>query len=130
MLFAGCHPESRNNHEAPVNPTTLRRGIGGEPSSLDPGVASDTFSYEVIRDMYEGLATESADGQILPGVASSWSVDQTGTEYTFNLRHDAKWSNGSPVRAQDFVVAWRRVVDPKLASQVADFFRPIAHAAE
>jgi oligopeptide transport system substrate-binding protein len=129
-LFAGCHPETGNNHEALTNRTTLRRGIGGEPSSLDPGVASDTFSYEVIRDVYEGLATESADGQILPGVASYWSVDQTGTEYTFNLRHDAKWSNGVPVRAQDFIVAWRRVVDPKHASQVADFFRPIAHAAE
>lgn len=130
IILAGCHPENGNNHEAPVDATTLRRGIGGEPSSLDPGVASDTFSYQVIRDVYEGLVTESADGQILPGVASSWSVDQTGTEYTFNLRHDAKWSNGTPVRAQDFVVAWRRVVDPGHASQVADFLRPVAHAAE
>ncbi|MGA2397943.1 MAG: peptide ABC transporter substrate-binding protein [Steroidobacteraceae bacterium] len=130
LLFAGCHPKSGNDHEAPVDVTTLRRGIGGEPSSLDPGVAGDTISYQVIRDLYEGLATESPEGQILPGVASSWSVDSTGTEYTFNLRHDAKWSNGMPVRAQDFVAAWRRVVDPKRASQVADFFRPIAHAAE
>jgi len=108
----------------------LRRGIGGEPSSLDPGVAADTFSYEVIRDLYEGLAAESADGQIVPGVAASWSVDQTGTEYTFNLRHDAMWSNGRPVRAQDFIVAWQRVIDPKHASPLAEFLRPIAHAAE
>jgi oligopeptide transport system substrate-binding protein len=130
MLLAGCHPESGTSNQALVDPTTLRRGIGGEPSSLDPGGASDTFSYEVIRDLYEGLATESADGQILPGVAGSWSVDGTGTEYTFNLRHDAMWSNGRPVRAQDFIAAWRRVIDPKHASALADFLRPIAHAAE
>ena len=130
ILLTACHPKSGVNYESPVDLTTLRRGIGGEPSSLDPGVASDTFSYQVIRDVYEGLVTESSDGQILPGVASSWSVDQTGTEYTFNLRHDAKWSNNSRVRAQDFVIAWRRVVDPKHASQVADFLRPIANAAE
>ena len=130
MILTGCHPENGTSTQALADPTTLRRGIGGEPSSLDPGGASDTFSYEVIRDLYEGLATESADGQIMPGVASSWSVDQTGTEYTFNLRHDAMWSNGRPVRAQDFIVAWRRVIDPKHASPLADFLRPIAHAAE
>ena len=130
MLFAGCHSESEGNHNAPVDPTTLRRGISGEPSSLDPGIATDTFSDEVIRDLYEGLTTESPDGRILPGVAGSWSVDQSGTEYTFNLRHDAKWSNGASVRAQDFVLAWQRVVDPKRASPVADFLRPITHAVE
>ena len=130
ILLAGCHPESGPVNQTLPGHTTLRRGIGGEPSSLDPGSASDTFSYEVIRDLYEGLATESGDGEILPGVASSWTVDQTGTEYTFNLRHDAMWSNGRPVRAQDFIVAWRRVVDPKQASTLADFLRPIAHAAE
>jgi oligopeptide transport system substrate-binding protein len=129
-LAAGCHHKGGTPQAALANPTVLRRGMGGEPSSLDPGAAIDTFSYEVIRDVYEGLATESADGQILPGVASSWTVDPAGTEYTFSLRHNAKWSNGAPVRAQDFVMAWRRVVDPKQASQVADFLRPIEHAAE
>jgi oligopeptide transport system substrate-binding protein len=126
ILVSGCHPESGQDNQVTSDQTTLRRGIGGEPSSLDPGEASDTFSYEVIRDVYEGLVAESADGQIVPGVASSWSVDQAGTQYTFNLRHDAMWSNGQPVRAQDFVLAWRRVVDPKRASALGDNCKAIA----
>jgi oligopeptide transport system substrate-binding protein len=108
----------------------VRRGIGGEPASLDPGEATDTFSFEVIRDLYEGLATELPDGTVVPGVASSWTVNAAGTRYSFQLRTDARWSNGRPVRAQDFVTAWTRVVDPKRASPVADTLRPVAGAAE
>jgi ABC-type oligopeptide transport system substrate-binding subunit len=96
---------------------------------LDPGKAADIFSFEVIRDLYEGLASETPDGAVVPGVAASWTVDATGTEYTFNLRAEAKWSNGARVRAVDFVEAWRRVVDPKRASPVADTLRSIAGAA-
>lgn len=109
--------------------TVLRRGIGGEPASLDPGQAADIFSFEVIRDLYEGLATERADGAVVPGVAISWKIDTSGTQYTFQLRPDAKWSNGERVRADNFVEAWRRVVDPKRASPVADTLRCIAGAA-
>jgi oligopeptide transport system substrate-binding protein len=108
---------------------TLKRGIGGEPASLDPAEAADTFSFEVIRDLYEGLTTEAPDGAVVPGVASSWTVDASGTQYIFQLRHDAKWSNGAPVRAQDFVEAWRRVIDPMHASPVADTLRPISGAS-
>ena len=132
-LFAvqGC-----NSNTGPSAETTrksddavLRRGIGGEPSSLDPGEAADTFSFEVIRDLYEGLTTEAPDGAVVPGVASSWTVNASGTQYTFQLRPDAKWSNGTRVRAKDFVEGWRRVVDPRRASPVADTLRPVAGAA-
>src|SRR5580692_948172 len=53
----------------------LRRGISGEPSSLDPATATDTFSSQVIQDLYEGLTRESSSGEVIPGVASSWDVD-------------------------------------------------------
>ncbi len=122
---SGAGPETPRKSVAQV----LRRGIGGEPASLDPGIATDTFSFEVIRDLYEGLATELPDGTVVPGVASSWTVNATGTEYRFQLRPEARWSNGMRVRAKDFVDAWRRVVDPKRASPVADTLRPVAHAA-
>ena len=126
----GCNsntgPSADKSHDSNV---VLRRGIGGEPASLDPGKAADIFSFEVIRDLYEGLASETPDGAVVPGVAASWTVDATGTEYTFNLRAEAKWSNGARVRAVDFVEAWRRVVDPKRASPVADTLRSIAGAA-
>jgi len=130
--MCGCDAKTGRSaeHEHRGDPELLRRGIDGEPATLDPGQAVDAFSFEVIRDLYEGLVTESADGALQPGVAESWTVDPTGTEYTFQLRHDAKWSNGRAIRAQDFVIAWRRVVDPKRASPVADLLRPIAGAAE
>jgi oligopeptide transport system substrate-binding protein len=132
LTLASCDSKSGRPFEdsPPINSELLRRGIGGEPSTLDPGQADDVFSFDVIRDLYEGLTTESAAGAVEPGVASRWSVDPTGTKYTFLLRGDAKWSNGQSVRAQDFVSAWRRVVDPTRASPVADLLRPIAHASE
>jgi oligopeptide transport system substrate-binding protein len=108
----------------------LRRGLAGEPASLDPAGASDNFSFQVLHDLYEGLTLESANGEVIPGVASSWSVDQTGTEYTFHLRGDARWSNGKPVRAQEFVFAWRRVLEPSRGSQVSDDLRLISGAPE
>jgi oligopeptide transport system substrate-binding protein len=109
---------------------TLRRGIAGEPASLDPAAAADNFSFQVLQDLYEGLTFESPTGQILPAVATSWTTDKTGTEYTFYLRDSARWSNGEPVRAQQFVLAWRRVLDPARGSQVSDDLRLIANAPE
>ena len=136
LIFTFTVVEGCGQSRVPNAPThrsdysVLRRGIGGEPASLDPGQAADTFSFEVIRDLYEGLTSELPDGTVVPGVASSWKIDQTGTRYTFQLRPDARWSNGAKVRAMDFVQAWRRVVDPQRASPVADTLRPIAGAAE
>lgn len=132
MTLAACDSKSGHSfrNSSPIDSQLLRRGIGGEPATLDPGQADDVFSFDVIRDLYEGLATETAEGAVQPGVASEWSVDPTGTKYTFLLRGDAKWSNGENVRAQDFVSAWRRVVDPTRASPVADLLRPVAHASE
>jgi oligopeptide transport system substrate-binding protein len=131
-LAAGCHakPVPAGQLSPLENTVTLRRGLGGEPGTLDPGAAADSFSLEVLGDLYEGLTAETADGAIVPGVAASWTVDSTGTKYEFHLRHDARWSNGAPVRAQDFVSAWRRVVDPKQASPMADNLRIILGAQE
>ena len=131
-LGAGWHgTEGKPSEQASFDVTdTLRRGLGGEPGSLDPGAAADSFSLEVLNDLYEGLTAESADGSIVPGVADSWTVDSTGTHYEFHMRHDARWSNGASVRAQDFVNAWRRVVDPKQASPMADNLRIIRGAEE
>ena len=131
-FIAGCNPD----HEAGAqqrlanDAATLRRGLGGEPSTLDPGAAGDNFSLEVLNDLYEGLTAESPTGEVVPGVAASWSVDESAMRYEFNLRQDAKWSNGSALRAQEFVSAWRRVVDPKTAAPGADNLRLIAGAEE
>jgi len=127
---AGCNAKHGQPAQSSSleNAATLRRGLGGEPGTLDPGTAGDSFSLEVLGDLYEGLTAESGDGTVVPGIAASWTVDPTGTKYEFYLRRDARWSNGVPVRAQDFVNAWRRVVDPKMASPVADNLWVIAGA--
>jgi oligopeptide transport system substrate-binding protein len=108
----------------------LRRGLSGEPASLDPAGAADNFSIQVLQDLYEGLTVEAPTGEVLPGVASSWTVSPTGTQYTFQLRDDARWSNGKRVRAQDFVFAWRRLLEPGRGSQVSDDLRVIAGASD
>src|SRR5271165_6817235 len=129
VAVAACsqHSTSSTGQDRDV---VLRRGIGGEPSSLDPATATDTFSLQVIQDLYEGLTSESSSGEVVPGVASSWTVDSTGTQYTFNLRTNARWSNGKPVRAQDFLAAWQRVLDPKQGSPFANDLRLIVGATE
>lgn len=131
-LGTGCHAKQgpAGQVSPPKNAVTLRRGLGGEPGTLDPGAAADSFSLEVLGDLYEGLTAETADGAIVPGVAAAWTVDSTGTKYEFHLRRDARWSNGAPVRAQDFVNAWRRVVDPKQGSPVADNLRVVLGARD
>ena len=121
VLLVGC------GHEV-EQVALLRRGLSGDLSSLDPAAAADTFSIQVLQDLYEGLTAESPTGSAIPAVASSWSVDPAGTQYTFHLRADARWSNGKPVRSQDFLSAWRRVLDPKQGSPVADDLRLIAGA--
>src|SRR5277367_2372768 len=128
LAMSLCSCGESTNDVAAEN--VLRRGLAGEPSSLDPAVAADNFSFQLLQDLYEGLTIESANGQVLPGVASSWNVDPTGTEYTFYLRNSARWSNGKPVRAQEFVSAWRRVLDPARGSLVSDDLRLIAGAPE
>jgi oligopeptide transport system substrate-binding protein len=103
--------------------------LGGEPATLDPGMSADTYSSALLTDLYEGLTSESPSGEVIPGVAESWTVDSTGTEYTFQLRASARWSNGEKVRAQDFVASWRRELDPKFGAPGADDLRLVAHAS-
>ena len=88
-----------------------------EVQSLDPQVATDGTSFEVIADYTDGLTQMDADGAAVPAVAESWDISDDGTVYTFHLRQDANWSNGTPVTAEDFVFAWQRAVDPALASE-------------
>ena len=108
----------------------LRRGLPGEPRTLDPQLADDDFSFQIVRDIYEGLTAEDSYGQIVPGAASSWTVDDSGTVYTFSLRPDAKWSNGDRILASEFVEGMRRAVDPATASGSAGLLSVIKGASE
>jgi oligopeptide transport system substrate-binding protein len=94
----------------------LTRGIGGDPETLDPGLAEDVHAFSVLIDTYEGLVTENAAGELVPGIAERWDVSDDAKTYTFHLRENARWSNGDPVIAPDFVRAIRRVLDPETLS--------------
>ncbi|GLS90546.1 peptide ABC transporter substrate-binding protein [Psychromonas marina] len=93
----------------------LVRGNGTEVASLDPHKTEGVPESHVIRDLLEGLVNQDADGKTIPGVAESWTTADNKT-FTFNLRKDAKWSNGDPVTAHDFVYSFQRAVDPNTAS--------------
>ncbi|MEZ9564754.1 ABC transporter substrate-binding protein [Vibrio artabrorum] len=93
----------------------LVRGNGTEVATLDPHKSQGVPESNVIRDLLEGLVNQDADGNTVPGVAKSWETTDNQT-YTFHLREDAKWSNGDPVTAEDFVYSWQRAVDPATGS--------------
>ena len=81
-----------------------------------------------MRDLFEGLTTEAVDASIVPGVAESWTISEDGKTYRFALRADARWSNGDPVTAEDFVAGLRRTADPATASTYAAIIYPIKNA--
>ena len=96
----------------------LVRGNGTEVATIDPHKSQGVPESHVIRDLLEGLVNQDGEGNTIPGVAESWETTDNKT-FTFHLRKDAKWSNGDPVTAQDFVYSWKRAVDPATASPYA-----------
>ena len=101
------------------------RHLKDEPTSLSPLKLVGLPELQVLRDLYEGLLTQGPDGKVLPGVAERWESEDN-QQFTFHLRPDARWSNGDPVRAADFVYGWRKLVDPKEAATFA-WFAQLAH---
>lgn len=98
----------------------FRFGGGAEPESIDPGLAYDSPGLEIARNLFEGLTRyHPSTLEPLPGVASHWETSEDGRIWTFHLRPDARWSNGRPVTADDFVWSWRRVLDPGTGAQYA-----------
>jgi oligopeptide transport system substrate-binding protein len=108
--------------------TVLHRGNGSEPQSLDPAHVAIDAEANIVRDLYEGLTTHDVAGKVVPGVAESWTVSPDGLVYTFTIRADARWSNGDPVTADDFVFAFQRIENPKVAASAPDALYPIRNA--
>jgi oligopeptide transport system substrate-binding protein len=99
----------------------LVRNNASEVETLDPNLAETVPSNNVTRDLFEGLTATDADGTVVPGVAEKWE-QKDATTWIFHLRKNAKWSNGEPVVASDFVYGCQRLVDPKIASPYASTF--------
>jgi oligopeptide transport system substrate-binding protein len=108
---------------------TLRRGNGPEPDTLDPQRARTDASFNILRDLFEGLTAVGSDGAPVPAAAESWSVSADGLEYTFHLREGLRWSNGDPLVAADYVAGMRRLVDPATASPYAGALDSVLNAS-
>ena len=101
---------------------------GAEPPSLDPGLASDTTSANILLNIMDPLVRLGDDLKPVPGLAASWKT--SGKTVTFTLRDDGRWTNGDKVTAMDFEYAWKRTVSPELAADYAYQFYGIVGAQE
>lgn len=108
----------------------LNRGNDTDPATLDHHRTSTISERNVLQDLYEGLVTQDADGEVIPGAAKSWDISEDGLVYTFHLRDDGKWSNGDKVTAGDFLFTFRRIMDPKTAAGYASILFPIKNAED
>jgi oligopeptide transport system substrate-binding protein len=106
------------------------RGNGEEPRTLDPHQAEGLPTAHILRDLFEGLTTITADGDIIPGAAIRWNISRNARTYTFYMRRDKVWSNGEPLTAEDFVYSLRRAASPETASPSASMLLPIKNARE
>ena len=98
----------------------LRMGWGAEPPSLDPGLATDTTSSNVLLALMDPLVRLNAEtNEAEPSLAESWDISEDGKTVTYHLSPDGKWTNGDPVTAGDFVYAWKRTLSPELAADYA-----------
>lgn len=131
--FAGCastpaeEPAATTEEPATEEPVVeeptekvLTWNIGSEPKTIDPGLNAASDGGDVINNMFEGLMRE-VGGQLLPGMAESYTMSDDQLTYTFVLR-DALWSDGEPVTANDFEYAWTRVLDPATGSEYSWIF--------
>ncbi len=99
---------------------TFSTSVGAAIGAFDPQLAEDTDQSAVINNLFEGLYSEDDKGNLVPALSDGYTLSDDRTVYTFKIKA-ANWSNGDPVTAQDFVFAWRRAVDPALASNYAYF---------
>lgn len=125
MLLAACGDQSKNSKpqtlEAAAESRVTRNNVT-EPQSLDPHQITGVPEINIVRDLLEGLVETDEKGAVIPAAAESWNSSDNKV-WMFKLRSDAKWSNGDPVTAEDFVYSWQRLVDPKTASQYASYLQ-------
>lgn len=122
FIIISCSKNNTNN--------SLIVNIGPEPKTLDPTYTETYDGSAYIAHTFEGLTSRDKDDKLIPAVAESWDISEDYLTYTFYLRTNAKWSDGKTVTANDFVYAWQRAVDPKVASSVSYQLNPIKNASK
>lgn len=102
---------------APAEKQEMTFVLNNIPDGLDPGVTNNSFAQYVLINCFEGLVTYDETGSLVGGSAESWNISDDGLVYTFHLRDGLKWSDGTPLTAQDFVYSIQRVLTPATAAQ-------------
>lgn len=126
VLASGCQRPPDPAPDVGVEAgSVLRRGLGADPETLAPQLASDNASLAVLADLHEGLVAEDAGGRLVPGAAESWSIEDDGRTYVFRLRPDLRWSNGEPLTAAHFAEALRTIRAPASVAPMGDLFEPV-----
>jgi oligopeptide transport system substrate-binding protein len=129
LALPGCgQPEGPGGEPLKPGVQILKRGNGAEPLTLDPHRAVSVPSLNILRDLFEGLVATAPDGSPMPGVAARWDTSEDGLSWRFELRRNARWSNGDPVTAADFVAGMRRALDPATESASAGLLAPLLNA--
>jgi oligopeptide transport system substrate-binding protein len=119
-VLSSCSGEKKTSASEKTKSQILHIGNGSEPQGLDPQVVTGIPEFQIITALLEGLVTEDPETiEPMPGAAESWTISEDHKTYVFKMREGAKWSNGDPVTAHDFVYSWKRLITPGLASQYA-----------
>jgi oligopeptide transport system substrate-binding protein len=108
VMFFGCGPTGKRADLVFIN--------GAEPETLDPALLTGQPEGRVVNALFEGLTTFNAEGRSGPGMAERWEISPDRRVYTFFLRPEALWSDGTPLTAHDFVASWRRTLLPETAA--------------
>ena len=110
-------PDSSSSAPAAEGAQEMTFVLSNLPDGIDPGITNNSFAQYVIVNCFEGLVTYDESGSIVGGSAESWDISEDGTVYTFHLREGLKWSDGSPLTAEDFVYSIQRVLTPATTAQ-------------
>ncbi|GAB6109388.1 peptide ABC transporter substrate-binding protein [Fusibacter bizertensis] len=121
-------PTTEKINESSPEQKILNFNLGSEPSTLDPQLNKDLYGGSLINNMFEGLFRR-VNNHILPAIAKEYKISIDQLTYTFYLRA-SKWSDGTPLTAHDFEYAWKRALDPNIASEYAYQFFPIEGAKD
>ena len=133
FIVASCS-ESVNPVDSGLENQTYHHGNGSEPQGLDPHIVTGVPEHHILISLCEGLTIPNPNPNdmngYMAGTAESWSISDDGTEYIFNINKNAKWSNGEPVTADDFVWSWKRILTASLGSQYPDMLYYLEGAYE
>ncbi|HNW41195.1 MAG TPA: ABC transporter substrate-binding protein, partial [Opitutaceae bacterium] len=130
LALAGC-TRRETPAEAGIRTGTLILGNGAEPADLDPQIVTAFTDMNILVALFQGLTDlDERTAQAVPGAASHWQHSPDGLVWTFHLRPEGKWSDGTPLTADGFVYSFRRVLSPALASEYAYVLFPLKNARE